>query len=89
MPLDFARTRTLLQQFDFHRLFIEELGWSLPNSRNPVAFSVREIDFTRREIAQLAGVSIYEIESAHHAIPDAKPVRLFRRRLPNIATKTC
>ena len=36
MSLNVPRTRELLQNFDFPRLFIEELGWSNPASRQAV-----------------------------------------------------
>ena len=33
MPIHFERTRDRLKQFDFQRLFVEELGWSNPPRR--------------------------------------------------------
>ena len=72
MPLDFARTRTLLQQFDFHRLFIEELGWSQPTRRKPTDVAVADATVTFREIAQLAGVAVFEVSSPDGSIPDAR-----------------
>ena len=37
MSLNLATTRERLQNFDFTRLFVEELGWSNPKSRQTVA----------------------------------------------------
>ena len=48
MPIDFARIRNCLQDFDFRRLFIEELGWSHPESRSAVAMTVGDADFQQR-----------------------------------------
>ena len=72
MPIHFDRTRTLLQQFEFQRLFIDELGWSKPTSRRAVDFSVKDARFTRSEIAQLAGAMVFEVTSEDGPIPDAK-----------------
>jgi len=72
MPIDFARIRNCLQDFDFRRLFIEELGWSHPESRSAVAMTVGDADFHRRQIAQLAGVVVFEISAPDGRIPDAR-----------------
>jgi hypothetical protein len=72
MPIDFERTRDCLKQFDFGRLFIEELGWSQPTSRQPVSFAAKEAGFTRRQVASLAGAVVLEIIADDGRIPDAK-----------------
>lgn len=69
--LDVARTRDLLQAFDFQRLFIEELGWALPNQAKPFSVSTAGLDFTIREVAQL-GAGAFEVTAPDGAIPDAK-----------------
>ena len=75
MSLNVPRTRELLQNFDFPRLFIEELGWSNPASRQPVNSQIStknyQLAYTRTPIAQLAGVMVLEIKSGD-GIPDAK-----------------
>jgi hypothetical protein len=34
-----------LRQFDFQRLFVEELGWSQPLNRQAVSFAVKDNQF--------------------------------------------
>jgi len=75
MPLNRNNVRDLLQSFGFQRLFIEELGWSNPQSSKPVNLSVHGQEYLRRPIAQMSGVTVFEITSAdpaHVGIPDAK-----------------
>lgn len=75
MALNVPRTRELLQNFDFPRLFIEELGWSNPAARQPVKCELStktlQLTYTRTPIAQLAGVAVLEIKCGD-GIPDAK-----------------
>jgi len=42
MPLNFKRTRDLLYDFQFHQLFIEELGWYQPSTKKAVSLEVEE-----------------------------------------------
>lgn len=71
MPLNVTTTRERLQNFEFARLFIDELGWSNPKSRNPVKAQVKEAAYTRTPIAQLSGVVAFEVTTGD-GIPDAK-----------------
>lgn len=70
--LNIERTRNLLQQFDFQALFIEELGWSQPTSRQAVNFSHDGVSYGRRQIAHLSGVVVLEIAAPDGKMPDAK-----------------
>ncbi|MBC8230763.1 putative DNA binding domain-containing protein [bacterium] len=70
--LNISRTRDLLQQFDFKTLFIEELGWSQPTNRQPVAWDFDGTRLERRQIAQLSGVVVFEVSSSDDHIPNAK-----------------
>ncbi|HBA84215.1 MAG TPA: ATP-binding protein [Verrucomicrobia bacterium] len=72
MSLDLKNARKCLTDFDFSKLFIEELGWSQPVSRQTVAMTYKEAAFTRRQLAQLAGVMVLEITAQNGQIPDAK-----------------
>src|SRR6266403_1122866 len=72
MQVDFNRLRDSLKQFDFHELFVNDLGWSQPTSRQDVPFTVKESSFVRRQIAQLAGVAVFEVTAEDGRIPDAK-----------------
>src|ERR1035441_5074747 len=72
MPIDFIKTRERLKDFDFHRLFVEELGWSQPSTNVPVEMNVEGSVFSRRQISQLAGVAVFEVTAQEAGIPDAK-----------------
>ncbi|MEW6187288.1 MAG: DNA methyltransferase [Thermodesulfobacteriota bacterium] len=72
MAINLNRARNYLQNFDFSRLFIEELGWSNPTSRQIVPMGYKDGSFTRRQVAQLAGVVAFEITSSDGKIPDTK-----------------
>ena len=76
MPLNISNTRDRLQKFEFARLFVEELGWSNPKSRNPVRSQLstknsQSFPYTRTPIAQLSGVVAFEVTTGN-GIPDAK-----------------
>ena len=69
--MNLQNARDCLKAFDFTRLFIEELGWSKPSSSKRVPMPIKDLDFMRREIAQLSGVAVIEITSEDGKIPDA------------------
>ncbi len=71
MGVNFSHIHNLLSAFDFERLFIEELGWSRPGSRKPADMTVSGVAMRRRQIAQLAGVAVFEV-IADDGLPDAK-----------------
>jgi hypothetical protein len=70
--LNIPRTRELLQGFDFKPLFIEELGWSQPASRQPLSLEIDGVRFEYTQIAQLSGVVVFEVRSSDGRIPEAK-----------------
>ena len=72
MTINFERTRDYLKQFDFRQLFIEELGWSRPARKTPLELAVKDANYSSRQIAQLAGVVVFEVEAADGLIPNAK-----------------
>ncbi|MFC1865794.1 Eco57I restriction-modification methylase domain-containing protein [Chloroflexota bacterium] len=72
MALDLNRARICLQGFEFSQLFIEELGWSQPTSSQTTLMNCHEKSFIRRQVAQLAGVVVFEISAQNGQIPDAK-----------------
>jgi hypothetical protein len=72
MAIDFRRTREYLRDFDFHRLFVEELGWSQPSTKASTEMTVNGAMFTRRQISQLAGIAIFEVTAQTGGIPDGK-----------------
>ena len=70
--LNIQRTRDLLQEFEFQKLFIEELGWSNPAGKKPLTLEADKTSFHLRQISQLAGVIIFEIDLPGDEIPPAK-----------------
>src|SRR5207247_1947564 len=73
MQLDTVRTRELLNEFDFHNVFTDALQWSQPTQRRSLPLANVEGDFQRRQIAQLAGVAVFEITcESDDRIPDAR-----------------
>lgn len=72
MPkLNLVATRKFLQDFEFHSLFIEELGWSQPSGRKYTTYTIEDVTFTCHQIAQLGGVVVLELTSAASTIPAA------------------
>jgi len=72
MALNLNNARKSLSDFNFSQLFIEELGWSQPASRQAVSMSCQDKTFTRVQVAQLAGVIVFEVAGQDGRIPDAK-----------------
>ncbi len=70
--LDVQKARDLLQDFDFGKLFVEELGWSQPTSHQQTYFGYKDDEFQRKQIAQLSGVAVLEVTSTDGKIPDRK-----------------
>lgn len=73
--LDIARTRELLQDFNFATLFVEQLGWTQPQAPNPRTWAVSGEEFRSQEIARLGGVVVLELTAADGSIPSAKTRR--------------
>ena len=74
MPLNVARTRQHLQDFDFRRLFVEELGWNNPPHalKSADAEAKGGILFRRTPVAVLSAIHVFEIATPLGTIPDAK-----------------
>jgi Eco57I restriction-modification methylase len=72
MPLNLNNARKCLADFEFSKLFIEELGWSRPSSRLTVSMTCKAQVFSRRQVAQLAGVVVFEVTAQNGQIPDAR-----------------
>lgn len=69
MNVNLRQVRELLQAFDFRRLFVEQLGWGNPTTRQrPIEAGGRA--FMLREVAQL-GAKVIEVEAANGVVPDA------------------
>jgi hypothetical protein len=67
--LNVTSTRKSLQEFQFHNLFIEELGWTQPSSSKPITHTIEGVTFSCLQIAQLGGVVVLEVTSPEGVIP--------------------
>ena len=69
MPLDLARTRQLLANFDFKNLFIEELGWNRHDMRLEVIIDSQPFSLTA--VAEKRGmVAFIGAPNAQGRVPD-------------------
>ncbi len=84
MPLDPTSAREHLNAFDFKTLFIEELGWSKPTTRENVEFECQDTTFTRQEIAALSGVVVFEITAADGCIPNADTCKAVHKEVSTL-----
>jgi len=85
MPkLHVEAARNALQNFEFKRLFIEELGWSNPANPRPVTQTMKEIEFTRAAIAELSGAVVFEITMPDGEIPDRKTRETLAKELQTL-----
>lgn len=87
MPINRANVRKLLQDFDFRNLFIEEMGWGSVPSTRPAPMDVDGTRYMRRLIAQMSGVSVFEIFPAdpHAKLPDAKTRSAIHKQIEGLA----
>ena len=83
MTFDIKRTRDDLQALDFTTLF-NELGWSRPKNPKPVDMVVQNTSYIRREIAELAGVTVFEVEAQDGKIPDAGMRRAIHKEISSL-----
>ncbi len=85
MPLNRARARDLLAQFDFQRLFIEEAGWN--SAPQTPAMPIGDTGYMRRLIAEMSGVAILEITPSAPSgeLPDAKTCDAIHRQIEQVA----
>jgi len=79
--LNISSTRKLLQDFQFHNLFIEELGWSQPSSTRITSYTIEDQTFTCRQIAQLGGVVVIEVISSDSTIVPANVRKNLHREI--------
>ncbi|MBY5672286.1 site-specific DNA-methyltransferase (adenine-specific) [Rhizobium leguminosarum] len=66
MAIDKSRATVQLKAFDFSKLFIEELGWDRPTSRQPEIVGADGQSFNLKPVADKRGVRIFHCE----VVPD-------------------
>lgn len=69
MSLDFHRSRDFLCNFDFHGLFIQELGWNPPSTNRAEAVTIEDVIYDRTRIAEMSAVPVFEITAPDGEIP--------------------
>jgi hypothetical protein len=79
MSLNKERTTQHLRAADFRSLFIEELGWDNPTSRQEEVISAGEQEFQLAPVADKRGVRIFRCENI--------PERTIRQRIEKEITK--
>jgi len=79
--LNLSQSRDLLQDFEFGRLFVEELGWSRAASPVSKKLAIGDLKVSQRQIAELAGVAVFEITSKDGAIPNKKQQTAIHREI--------
>jgi Putative DNA-binding domain len=79
--LNIISTRQRLQNFEFHDLFIEELGWSQPAGNKPASYTIEDSPLTCTQIAQLGGVAVIEVSNPQGTIPSADIRRSLQKEI--------
>ncbi|HNZ54888.1 MAG TPA: hypothetical protein PKN76_12190, partial [bacterium] len=70
--VNILKIKSLLDSFDFTSIFVNELGWSHPKNIKSLSIQINGMEFSRKMIAELAGVAVFEISSSDGSIPDAR-----------------
>ncbi len=70
MAFNIKRARDCLQALDYSALF-NELGWNQPRATKSITLIVQDTSYQLQEIAELAGVVVFEVKSPGGKIPDA------------------
>ncbi len=78
MNLNFENTRRLLNEFDFGRVFVDELGWSRPQKSKSLPSIVKEEKYDVKIVAELSGVVVCEITGLN-GIPDSSTRKAIHR----------
>jgi hypothetical protein len=65
----FKQAKDRLSEFDFHRLFIEVLGWNQPSNDRAEPVVVEDITYERQRIAEMSAVPVFEVTAPDGDIP--------------------
>ncbi len=80
--LNLERARTLLQQFDFDNLFIEELGWDRYREELPI--EVGNNTFNLRAVAEKRGLVVFLVRTTETDFPTYAVRRKIERKAAKI-----
>lgn len=84
MSINFDTTRNYLQKFDFARLFVEILGWSLPKGIKAIDLKVENVGFKIMPISQLAGVVVFEASTENGILPNKKVMAAVHKEISKL-----
>lgn len=87
MPPTLKESRELLQDFEFNKLFVQKLGWDNPSSHKTVAVEIEGETYSRKAIAQLLGVVVYEIIADSGNIPNSAERLTIYREIVQISAE--
>ncbi|MEG4235824.1 hypothetical protein QUA40_27810 [Microcoleus sp. Pol11C3] len=87
MPPTLKESREFLQDFEFNKLFVQKLGWDNPSSPKTVPVEIEGETYSRKAIAQLNGVVVYEITSASGNIPNSTERLTIYREIVQISAE--
>ena len=80
-------SRELLQDFEFNKLFVQKLGWDNPSSHKTVPVEIEGETYSRKPIAQLNGVVVYEIIADSGNIPNSAERLTIYREIVQISAE--
>ncbi|MBD1814806.1 hypothetical protein NDA07_12705 [Microcoleus vaginatus DQ-U2] len=87
MPLTLKESREFLQDFEFNKLFVQKLGWDNPSSHKTVSLEIEGETYSRKAIAQLNGVVVYEIIADSGNIPNSAERLTIYREIVQISAE--
>ncbi|MFB8794859.1 MAG: DNA methyltransferase [Microcoleus sp.] len=87
MPQTLKESRELLQDFEFNKLFVQKLGWDNPSSHKTVSVEIEGETYSRKAIAQLNGVVVYEIIADSGNIPNSAQRLTIYREIVQISAE--
>ena len=87
MPPTLKESRQLLQDFEFNKLFVQKLGWDNLSSHKTVSLEIEGETYSRKAIAQLLGVVVYEIIADSGNIPNSAERLTIYREIVQISAE--
>jgi hypothetical protein len=87
MPPILKESRELLQDFEFNKLFVQQLGWDNTSSHKTVPVEIEGETYFRKAIAQLLGVVVYEIIADSGNIPNSAQRLTIYREIVQISAE--
>ena len=85
MPMNRARVRQLLAEFDFRSLFVKEMGWNGVPATHP--YPIADTGYMRRQISGMSGVTVLEVFPTDPVgtLPDARTCEAIHRQIEKLS----